>query len=251
MVAASASPAMTLVAAAPPEVVPFDAFQDPKFSGPTPLTIVGRSVFGHLATWGVCHIGISGECVTAPHSKRDYSDFHLGSIMTDQGELAVGTITMGTGHADMNFTATDTRHHYDHTGTAVAKVRAGEDEHGIWVAGIILDGVSDEQVRTLQSSGGLSGDWRSIGRSLELVAALAVNVPGFPVPRTSVAASAERTTSLVAAGVLVQEDRDRTDEIATAVIKQLDRRDRRKQKLAALEDTTRMARRKKIEDHGL
>ena len=39
-------------------------------------------------------------------------------------------------------------------------------------------GLSDEQVRTLRASP-LSGDWRYIDGQLELVGALAVNLPGF------------------------------------------------------------------------
>jgi hypothetical protein len=83
--------------------------------------------------------------------------------------------------------------HYDHTGTVAADVRAGEDEHGIWVAGALRPTLTDEQIRTFRAAP-LSGDWRRIGGRLELVAALAVNTPGFPVPRT-------RARVLVASGV--------------------------------------------------
>jgi hypothetical protein len=47
----------------------------------------------------------------------------------------------------------------------------------------------------------LSGDWRKFGNGLRLVALLAVNVPGFPVPRTKTASSRGRQVALVAAGV--------------------------------------------------
>jgi hypothetical protein len=76
-------------------------------------------------------------------------------------------------------------------------VRAGEDAHGIWVAGALTAQCDDRRVAELRRSP-LSGDWRRIGNGLELVAALAVNVPGFPVPRSRVAAGVPM--SLVAAG---------------------------------------------------
>jgi hypothetical protein len=169
--------------------------------------------------------------------------------VTDGGELAVGSLTLGTGHADLKMSSTDTARHYDHTGTAVAKVRAGEDEHGIWVAGTICDGVTDEQVRTLRSAGGISGDWRSIGGNLELVAALAVNVPGFPVPRPALAASGGRQTALVAAGVVEVTDGGNginIEAIAAAVVAKMDANKRRSEKLAKLDQTRQEARARRV-----
>src|SRR5690606_17475098 len=52
----------------------------------------------------------------------------------------------------------------------------------------------------------LSGDWRDSGQGIDLRAALAVNVPGFPIPQPSLAASAGHQTALVAAGVVRHEE---------------------------------------------
>lgn len=177
-------------------------FANPELTGPTPLTITedGR-VFGHAATWDTCHIG-SDRCVTAPHSMTEYAYFHLGEVMTDEGPLAVGNLTMGTGHADMSLKAGAATEHYDHTGTVVADVRAGEDKYGIWLAGRARPGVDLAALRAAK----VSGDWRRIGASLEMVAALAVNVPGFPIPRTAVAASGFFDQALVAAAVVGTEE---------------------------------------------
>ena len=60
---------------------------------------------------------------------------------------------------------------------------------------------SDDQVRALRGSP-LSGDWRRIAGNLELVAALAVNVPGFPIPRPAGMVASGRMHSLVASGML-------------------------------------------------
>lgn len=159
-------------------------------------------VFGHLAEYGSCHIGFADVCVTPPTSSSDYAYFHQGEITTDAGPLAVGKITLGTGHASMRASARAAAEHYDNTGTAVAVVRCRDGALGPWLSGRILPGVTEERVDELRRSG-VSGDWRGIrrgSRTLELVGVLAVNVPGFPVPRTR-ALAASGVRSLVAAGV--------------------------------------------------
>ncbi len=259
MIAASAdqphqdfrAPELTMVAAAPPVMAPREAFNDPQFAAPTALVVKDGLVYGHIATWDVCHIGIDKQCVTAPKSKTDYAHFHLGAIDTDEGLLSVGSLTLGTGHADLKLSANSTTAHYDHTGTQVAKVRAGEDAFGIWVAGVVCEGVTDEQARTLQAAGGISGDWRSIGGNLELVAALAVNVPGFPVQRPALAASGSLDMALVAAGVVVAKDDPQVSAIAAAVLSALDERESRKAKLAALQDVQAAGRAKRLADLGI
>jgi hypothetical protein len=113
----------------------------------------------------------------------------------------VGQITMSTGHASIKANARAAADHYDNTGSAVADVAAGEDSHGIWIAGAMRASATEEQRDQLRA-GSLSGDWRTIGGSLEMVAALAVNVPGFPIPRVSLAASGGSQDSLIASGVI-------------------------------------------------
>ena len=177
-------------------------FADPGFEGPTPLTVTsdGR-VLGHLATWGTCHVGFDGKCVEPPKSQANYAYFRTGEVETAEGErIAVGQITMDTGHAQKMDAPLVAIGHYDDTGLAVADVAAGEDQWGIWVAGAMRPGVDETKARALQATGSLSGDWRRIGGHLELVAALAVNVPGFPIPRIELAASGDMELSLVAAG---------------------------------------------------
>lgn len=185
-------------------VVQPDAFWDPMLDGPTALTVDGRRVFGHLAQWGTCHIGFEGQCVTPPKSAAGYAYFMTGEVETPDGVvLPVGTLTMGTGHAAAQLGHRPALSHYDNTGTAIADVCMGEDDHGIWFSGLLRPGVSDDAVAALRASGGLSGDWRRIGGTLELVAALVVNVPGFPVPRLTTASERGRQTALVASGVVV------------------------------------------------
>lgn len=201
--ASSSSIAPVLLAGGYPVDPPGEWFNDPHFDAPTPLTVTddGR-VFGHLAVWGTCHAAYQGQCVTPPTSSSSYSWFRTGSLVTAEGaEIPVGHITLDTLHAGKSLDAADTLAHYEHTGKAVVDVAAGEDSYGIWLAGALRPGVTDEQVRALRASP-LSGDWRRVGGSLELVAALAVNVPGFPVPRPQGLVASGVTTSLVASGML-------------------------------------------------
>jgi hypothetical protein len=198
------APAFTLVAsAAPTEVYPAEWFEDPGFTEITPIQVdADGRIFGHMAQWGVCHIGINGVCTTPPFSENGYANFHLHSVPTDAGPLPCGVLTMSTGHAGDHLTAASAASHYDNTGTLAAKVRAGEDAHGIWVAGVVSPGLSAADRFALYGAT-LSGDWREQRRGhMEMVASLVVNTPGFPVPHLALAASGDRQVSLVAAGIV-------------------------------------------------
>ena len=170
-------------------------FDIPEPDKPTPLTYEknGR-VYGHLALWGSCHTGfLNGavaECVQPPPSKADYQHFHLGVVETQEGQdVRVGKITYATGHAPLSATASGAAAHYDNTGSVGAFVRARNGSVGIWVSGVVRSDLSPEGFRDLRANPP-SGDWRSLNRSLELVAALSVPVPGFPIPRAEVALAA-------------------------------------------------------------
>ncbi len=194
--------AKALRASLAPVTPPAAWFDSPDLEELTPLIITpeGR-VYGHLAPWNECHIGIADVCTTAPHSPLDYSYFHLGQIECDDGELvAIGKITLGTGHADPRLGFRAAIDHYDDTGTVVADVRAGEDEHGIWIAGALRPTVDATGVRELRAAQ-LSGDWRRIDGHLEMVAALAVNVPGFPVQQPRALVAGGQLFTLIAVGV--------------------------------------------------
>lgn len=186
--------------------VPAELFERPKMDGPTPVKIenVGGHLrySGHVATWGVCHIGFPGQCVTAPKSRSNYAYFHNGPVRTDKGEIRAGKITLGGGHADVRAGFQAAVAHYDDAGAAVADVRAGEDEYGIWVSGVVRPGIDERKLAELAAAP-LSGDWRHVGGGLEMVAALAVNTPGFPVINVSKRGGTE--FALVAAGALQPE----------------------------------------------
>lgn len=161
-----------------------------------------RRVFGYVAEWGVCHITYPGACVEAPASLTDYAFFATGEILTEDGErVAVGALTIDTGHAPGHLKARPAAAHYDNTGSVWAYVAIGEDERGIWYSGIVKPGTSEDTINTARASGRVSGDWREMNGNLELVAALTVNVPGFPIQPVEAMVASGQQISLVAAGV--------------------------------------------------
>lgn len=155
-----------------------------------PLTILDTGqVFGHVARWGQCHIGREDVCVSPPASTAAYSYFHVGSVTCDDGSIvATGAATIGCEHAPLTLDAWRTRDHYANAGSGWADLHVVDGDAGPFAAGALRPGLTDEQVRVLRALA-FSGDWRTIGRGLELVAALAVNVPGFPIAREAIAAS--------------------------------------------------------------
>lgn len=198
-----------LMAGAAPVAPPKEWFDDPKLTGPTPLHIADDGkVYGHVAVWDTCHVGIGDSCVKPPKTQTSYAYFHTGEVKTAEGaRVPVGRLTYGGGHAAPNLGYRAAAEHYDRTSATGAYVRAGEDAYGIWVAGMLAPDADESAVFKMRAAP-LSGDWRRVGGNLEMVAALHVNTAGFPIPR-ALAASAltgmpedEEVLSLVAAGVL-------------------------------------------------
>jgi hypothetical protein len=225
-VEASALVACGVVAGAIPVVPPSSWFEDPKLNKATPLTVddEGR-VFGHIAAWHVDHIGMSFG-TKPPRSRSKYAYFHTGVVRTDSGkDVPVGQLTLAGGHASLEASAAEAVRHYDDTASAIADVHAGEDAHGIWVAGALRPGTSPEQVRALRASAP-SGDWRPVKGQLELVAVCQVNVPGFPIARARVASGAVMALVAAGAGVLARMKSDPVAELSARV-----------QKLEQLENT--------------
>jgi Phage Mu protein F like protein len=204
-------PGLTAAAAgATPAAPPADWFEDPKLDGPTPLSIGddGRLV-GHVATWNTCHIGNPqgpNVCTTAPRDRSGYALFHLGELITAEGDaISVGQITLDTDHAPLGLAANASQRHYADTGAAAAYIRCGMDAFGIWAAGAVADELPVTKIRKLRAAK-LSGDWRTINGRHEMIGVLAVNVPGFPIPRPAAglraSADGAEMLALVAAGIL-------------------------------------------------
>lgn len=195
-----------VLAAGFPDKPPASWFRDPQLSKPTALTVTddGR-VYGHIAPFAACHTGYPDTCIAPPRSASGLALFRVGeTVCADGTRVPSGTLTVGGGHAPEG-PGTDwrtTRAFYDDTSTGWADVAAGEDAHGIWVAGAVRPNVSADTLRTVRGSAP-SGDWRKVGTALELIAIHCVNTPGFPVAR-GLAASGQlqygELVSLVASG---------------------------------------------------
>lgn len=182
----------SLTAGAALRTVPSEWFSNPLLEDLTPITCdeQGR-VFGHLAPWNSCHVGIQDSCTTAPRSKSGYAHFMTGTFVCGDGtEVAVGPIVMDCEHVPTSLSATAAKRMIDNTGSAVADVVVGEDEFGIWMAGAMRD-VDEDTIKRFRAGGKVSGSWWSVDGNLELLGIQAVNVPGFPIARARMIASAD------------------------------------------------------------
>lgn len=187
---------------APGWTPPAAFFAEPDMPEPVNFTVdpdTGR-ISGLLAHWGTCHIGFQDNCILPPPSATNYSHFNDRAVQTEEGPIYAGVITMGTGHADLSLSQRQAAAHYDNTGTMAALVRAGENEHGIWLAGVCIPFLSEED-RLRLSFSRVSGDWRQVRGNVELIAALAVNRPGFPIPQQRTGEGGQ-PFALVAAGLM-------------------------------------------------
>lgn len=179
---------------------PRDWFFMPEPDELTALTVTDEGqVYGHLAPWGECHRSFQNACVLAPRSRTGYAEFHLGAVPTAEGEMVpAGRLTVNIPHAPQTrgYPVAKVRAHYDNASAVAAFVRASDGQHGIWMCGAVRSDASPELVRDMIANCP-SGDWRGS----ELQAALCVPVPGFPVRRATLVASAagEEVESLIIA----------------------------------------------------
>lgn len=189
-------------------------FRQQPLDGPTAIQVDRETgqVSGHLGAFDTCHVAKlaeTGMCVTVPEGD-DFGLFHLGEVITEDGPIQVGKITVGGGHYGSGGVRGAVEH-YDSTSSIAAPVRAYYDEYGIQVAGQLAHGITSEKVDELMTAGQLSGDWRGRSPNRKLVAALAVNQGSFPVKRISpivgLDANGEQT-SLVAAGIVYPPEPD-------------------------------------------
>lgn len=246
------APIATLVAAGGESFrFPAEYFADPGFTGVTPLTIdkATRRVYGHLAQWKSCHIGVNGVCQKPPRSGSHYANFLKGVIDTDAGEQLVGTLTYGIGHANPMLRAAAATAHYDQTDAVFAFVNVGEDAHGIWYSGVLRAGVADDVIDDIRAIGALSGDWRRFPRyGLDLVAAVSVNTPGY-----SLAASAgeaweghgDLQMSALGLGIVepeIEHGGETHEQFVARVAEQVRAQFRREQRVEALHARTRSLR---------
>lgn len=219
-----------------PRVQAYDPalFADPKLTRPTAPTMDNKTgrIYGHLAEWG--H-KIRGGRELTPRNHNSYANFHTSQVQLTNGkQLSVGRLTVQGGHADTRpgVTVATARAHYDNVCSAFGLVRVGEDAHGIWFSGVPAPGVDPETLQ-MGMTAPLSGDWRDCGGGLDMIAAHAVNSPGFPIysavtgPEGQdialVASLGPSRASTKAAGGFTM-DRDALKTLLTEVVETVDQR---------------------------
>lgn len=206
-----------------------------------PLTITEEGqVFAHVATWNSCHGNKQyGECQTAPHSPTNYSQFLLGEVLTDEGSVPVGCLTIGAGHAAGHLRLRAAQRHYDDATSVFADVTCRDGELGIWVSGWVRPGTPEEMVVAARASK-LSGDWRKgPGGAWEMIAALAVNAPGYQIPRMAAGIADGEQVSLVAANIVRTDTEPVPDSfdmeaLADRIVDRINAREQAKVDMAAL-----------------
>ena len=195
-----------MTASAAPLKPPREWFDLPEPDEPTPVTITKEGqVYGHLALWESCHTGFLSssftECIKPPRSASGYQWFNAGAMENDDGsEVTHGALTYGGGHAPLAMGLQAASAHYDSTSQVGAYVHATDGRHGIWLAGAVKSDITPEGLRDLKANPP-SGDWRPWKGGLEMIAALAVPVQGFPVPRSQLALSASGISALILPGL--------------------------------------------------
>jgi 8-oxo-dGTP pyrophosphatase MutT (NUDIX family) len=140
--------------------------------------------WGYAAEWGVCHVGMDGQCTEPPRAySDDYSSFHLGRTKTEEGYIYTGVLTAGVSHRDGETILSESVEQcfFDNINNAWAAVRVGENDRGIWFSGVVLPKVDDDLIVKIEASGQVSGEWLRG----EMRACLTVNIPGFPNERPS------------------------------------------------------------------
>lgn len=169
------------------------------FSVRAPLPDGTIPVYGLLADWNIPHIGHDGRKVYPPRGD-DFAMFYTGKfVRTREGDrIPTGPIFIDTVHPNLAAQASDAQAFYAHTGSAVADVHLYNGEHGIVAAGVLRRDV-DELTRCRMEGSDVSPDWRPVNGQYRMIAILAVNASGFPVPYIEgIAASAGRLRSWVA-----------------------------------------------------
>jgi hypothetical protein len=197
-----------------PDVPPrwwYDEPTDVEITSALNITPEGR-LYGALAPLNTGHRAFanSGRRLEVPFGNVDYDRFMGAWAVTSKGQIAAGPITMDCGHADRYRANHDVAPaHYDNACTVFGTVRVGEnrDRGYVWVAGAVMPGVTPDMVaRALACR--LSGDWQPHPDKRgwqELVAALLVPSPGFPMahagPSLGVGEEIEQEGVLVASSV--------------------------------------------------
>lgn len=147
-----------------PSYPPASWFDKPEWLQPGQgLTITDDGqVAGYFYERGTCLLGGGADCWQPPPSPTHYAAFHQQDVVVEGGEtLRVGVIGNVGGHASPAVNASTAARHYADPNCVKIVARAGDDEHGAWVAGSLVDGLTYRDVALVRRAA-LSGDWRGM-----------------------------------------------------------------------------------------
>lgn len=159
---------------------PYAWLTAPSFDRPEPFRNAepdGR-VRGHIVIWN----RTSPSQMIGP-GRTDYTRYQRHPVTTaDRRTVHVGKLDLLKSHAPVNATLDEVEAFYE-SREPYGYVVAGEDDHGVWIAGGLTEGG-----RALAASGelGVSGEWRRSGNRWLLTATVLVpRTPqlGFPLLR--------------------------------------------------------------------
>lgn len=204
-----------LVASAAPLKPLKSWFENPNFTELTPCTITkDGQIFGHLADWNGCHIGLSHNVCTPPfrsHTQYQVVNSTCGAgIETAEGDIVpCGKIMFsrdGVGHAplDPSMSYQQVQKWYDDSTKVAAFVRYGEDRFGTWFAGALRSDLTDLEVQHIRTHPP-SGDWRPVKGMGDLIASFCVPIGGFPIvtPQALVASAGGELFAIITAPLVV------------------------------------------------
>lgn len=171
-------------------------------------------VSGHLFGYGECHTAYADRCEMSPMSRTTppFVGFHRTEAHCDDGsKVACGWIPVNTNHSKIShgrreaesWTQEQTWDHYENSGTLIAKVRASNGRHGVWLSGTLLPGLPDRELAISQGLS-VSGHWnvftdpRTNQRYPDELLAILGGVPQPGYPETRV-----RAELLVASGQVI------------------------------------------------
>lgn len=174
------------------------ALETAHFTEPEGLDLASNSInldddgriWGWISYSNVCHASFPQACVRSNDQSPDLARFLRNAVPVGDERVAVGFLTMDTGHASTRpgTTLAAVEAHYDDTRSVAAIVTAGIRDEGIWFSGSVSPVLNDWQ-RAVLAAGSVSGDWRADNgeRERTLRAALVVPVPGFGRPAMAAA----------------------------------------------------------------